>query len=548
MTQEHEQGGYQHGSQASGSREGGSPGGGSPVGGSHGGGFDFDVAVIGGGAAGLSAATMLGRSRRSVVVVDAGSPRNAPADGVHGFLSRDGISPADLLRIGRTEVEGYGVVIMRGAAIAARPAGGGFEVSLDAGRAVTARRLLVAGGLVDELPDLPGVSERWGRDVLHCPYCHGWEVRDQPIGVLGTNELAMHQALLFRQLTRDVVLFQHTAPAPSQEQSAQLAATGVRLVTGTVEALEVADDRLTGVRLADGTVVARSAVVVAPRLVARSAVLESLGLRPVPHPLGGHVGEAYAADPTGLTAVPGVWVAGNVTDLMAQVVVAAAAGATAAAAINADLVAEDARQAVRMFSQEFWDERYGSAERIWSGDPNPLLVATATGLAPGAALDVGCGEGADAIWLASRGWKVTAVDVSPVALDRAARHAAEAGVDVTWRPADVMSWEPEPARYDLVSAQFVHLPRPAREALHRRLAAAVRPGGTLLIVGHHPSDLETTIGRPRLPHLMYTAEEIAAVLDPAEWDVHPSAPSRPATDPDGRTITIHDALLRAVRR
>jgi thioredoxin reductase/SAM-dependent methyltransferase len=506
----------------------------------------FEVAVLGGGAAGLSAAVVLGRARRSVVVIDAGSPRNAPAEGVHGFLTRDGISPLELVEIGRKEVEHYGGLIMRATAVAARSTDHGFEVSLDSGESVAARRLLVTTGLTDELPDIPGLADRWGRDVVHCPYCHGWEMRDQPIGVLATSEWAVHQALLFRQLTADVIVFQHTAPALTAEQSAELAAWEIPVIDGAVAALEVADDRITGLRLADGTVVSRSAVAVAPRLVANSGVLARLGIKTSPHPMG--FGESIPADPTGLTAVPGVWVAGNVTDLMAQVVTSADAGVMAAAAINGDLIAEDTRLAVRVGTQDFWDKRYESGERIWSGKPNLQLVATATDLPPGTALDVGSGEGADAIWLASRGWQVTGVDLSQVALDRAAGHATEAGVDVTWHQVDAISWDPAPARYDLVSAQFVHLPRTARDALHRRLAAAVRPGGTLLIVGHHPSDLHTTMGRPRLPHLMFTAEEIAAVLDPSAWDFTTSAPERTATGPYGQTITVRDAVLRAVRR
>ncbi|HEY8475099.1 MAG TPA: class I SAM-dependent methyltransferase [Natronosporangium sp.] len=200
-----------------------------------------------------------------------------------------------------------------------------------------------------------------------------------------------------------------------------------------------------------------------------------------------------------------------------------------------------------MLSPGYWEERYGSAERVWSGQPNPQLVAIAGELAPGTALDVGCGEGADAIWLAAHGWRVTGVDRSRTALDRAARHATEAGVKVNWQQADVTAWEPPAEQYDLVSAQYLHLPRPAREALHRRLAAAVRPGGTLLLVGHHPADLRTPIRRPRLVHLAYEAEELAAALDPAEWEVTTSAPQRQITQ-DGRQITVTDAVLRAVRR
>ncbi|MEP7026675.1 MAG: NAD(P)/FAD-dependent oxidoreductase, partial [Actinomycetota bacterium] len=175
----------------------------------------YDVVIAGGGAAGLSGALALARARRSVLVIDAGTPRNAPAAAVHGFLSRDGMSPAELLEAGRAEVRGYGGQIVPGEVVAADRGGTGFTVTTDGGRAVGARRLLVSTGLADELPDVPGLAERWGRDVLHCPYCHGWEVRDQAVGVLASSPLAVHQALLFRQWTADLTLFLHTMPAPS---------------------------------------------------------------------------------------------------------------------------------------------------------------------------------------------------------------------------------------------------------------------------------------------------------------------------------------------
>ncbi|MEU8547592.1 bifunctional NAD(P)/FAD-dependent oxidoreductase/class I SAM-dependent methyltransferase [Streptomyces roseoverticillatus] len=508
----------------------------------------FDVAVLGGGAAGLSGALTLGRARRSVVVVDAGSPRNAPSAAVHGFLSRDGISPFELAEIGRAEVERYGGLVLQATAVEARRTDNVFTVTLDDGRSLTARRLLVTTGLTDELPAIPGVAERWGRDVVHCPHCHGWELRDRPVGVIATHtQWAVRQALMFRQLAPEVTFFQHTAPAVSEQETAQLTAWGVDVVNGPVDSLEVADDRITGVRLAGGTVSACSAVVVAPRLVANSALLSGLGITPTANPMG--IGESITADPTGLTEVPGVWVAGNVADLSAQVMSAAAGGAAAATAINGDLVAEDTRLITRLLSGNYWEEQYGSGKRVWSGKPNPQVVATAADLPPGTALDIGSGEGADSVWLAARGWKVTGVDMAQAALDRAARSAAEAGVDVTWQQADVTTWDPAPAQFDLVSVQFVQLTRPAREAMYRRLAEAVRPGGTLLIVGHHPADLEVmTLHRPRLPHLMFTAEEAASVLDPSAWDITTTAQERPATDSDGQRITLTDAVLRAVRR
>ena len=300
----------------------------------------YDAVVIGGGAAGLNGALMLARSRRSVLVVDAGDPRNRPAEAVHGLLGHDGIPPAELLERGRDEVSRYGGRVISGEITKAKRNGDRFVVDLADGRSFRARRLLVTTGLVDELPDVPGVRERWGRDVVHCPYCHGWEVRDRAIGVLGSGPMSTHQALLFRQLSDDVLYFSHARP-PNEEEAKQLAARGIRVIEGEVVSLEVAADRLTAVRLVDGTLVDREVLVVATRMVARAGFLGDLGLRPVEHPSG--VGEHIPVDAAGRTEVVGVWAAGNVTDLMAQVGSAGAAGASAGAQINADLVFEEAR-------------------------------------------------------------------------------------------------------------------------------------------------------------------------------------------------------------
>ncbi len=203
-----------------------------------------------------------------------------------------------------------------------------------------------------------------------------------------------------------------------------------------------------------------------------------------------------------------------------------------------------------MRDAKFWDELYGSRNAVWSGDPNPHLVSEVSDLTPGTALDVGCGEGADAIWLAERGWRVTAADISIIALERA--RAAEVGVNVArrieWLHLDLTAWTPPASSYDLVSAQFMQLPQAPREVLFRRLAASVKPKGSLLIVGHHPSDLQTTARRPPTPDLFYTAADVAALLEPNTWDIIVDASrERSITDPAGRTITIHDAVLRARR-
>ncbi|MGI5424291.1 NAD(P)/FAD-dependent oxidoreductase [Streptomyces sp. CA-179760] len=306
----------------------------------------YAVVVVGGGAAGLSAALVLGRARQRTLVVDAGEPRNAPAAHMQGFLTRDGMPPAEFLAIGREEIARYGVELVRDRVVevergedAAVERGEDFTVVLAGGRTVRARRLVVATGLKDELPAVPGLAERFGRDVLHCPFCHGWEVRDQPFGVLGTAAKSVHQALMVSQWSKDVRFFLHTVAEEelSDEDLRRLAAAGVDVVPGEVAGLVVEDDRLTGVRLADGTTHARSVLFVAPHAVPRTGLLEQLGAELQETPFG-----AYPViDPTGLTTVPGVWAAGNAIGFAEQVVHAASGGYRAASAIVGDLLMTD---------------------------------------------------------------------------------------------------------------------------------------------------------------------------------------------------------------
>ncbi|MGO4634420.1 NAD(P)/FAD-dependent oxidoreductase [Streptomyces sp. 2RAF24] len=298
----------------------------------------YDVVVVGGGAAGLSAALVLGRARRSTLVVDAGEPRNAPAAHMQGYLTRDGMSPAAFLEAGRREIAAYGVERTEGLVTAATPDGaGGFALALADGRRVRARRLIVTTGLVDELPELDGLAGRWGRDVIHCPYCHGWEVRDRAFGALAHPELPAHQALVVSQWSADVTLFLHTAAAPSAQDAARLAAAGVTVVTGEVAGLVVEEDRLTGVRMADGRTVPREVLFVGPRPVPRDGLLTALGADTRETPFGAFV----AVDETGRTSVPGVWAAGNAIGAHEQVVNAASGGYRAAAAVNGDLLLSD---------------------------------------------------------------------------------------------------------------------------------------------------------------------------------------------------------------
>jgi thioredoxin reductase len=267
-------------------------------------------------------------------VVDAGAPRNAPAAHIHGFLSREGMPPRDLLAVGRSEVSSYGGSLIDGAVVGVDT---GFHIRLVNGEPLSARRILVATGLRDELPDLPGVRERWGTDVLHCPYCHGYEVRDQPLGVLGSAPDSVQQALLVRQWSPDVTLFTHRF-APTAEQREQLTAMGIRIVEGTVAQMVVDHDQLHGVELADGSFIPRTAVFVRPRFVPNSDLLTGLGCELDEDGWVVH-------DPTGRTSVAGVWVAGNAADPRAQVITAAGQGSAAAAALNADLIDEDVQRA-----------------------------------------------------------------------------------------------------------------------------------------------------------------------------------------------------------
>jgi len=307
---------------------------------------EYDVVVIGGGAAGLSAALVLTRARRRVAVADGGQPRNAPAAYMQGFLGSDGLPPTALLAAGRDEVTGYGghmisatVTAITPRADSAAESGPGFDIMLDDAQALRTRRVLVATGLHDQLPDIPGVRERWGRDLLHCPYCHGYEVRDQPLGVLGGTPETLAHAHLIRQWSDDVVLFTDGA-ALTADQRGQLAARAIGIVETPVARLVIDDDAMTGVELDSGQVVHRSAVFVRPVFVPNDTPLTDLGCAT-------DVNGWVVVDATGGTSVPGVWAAGNAVNPRAQVITAAGEGSTAAIAINADLVDEDIRTSAR---------------------------------------------------------------------------------------------------------------------------------------------------------------------------------------------------------
>ena len=300
----------------------------------------YDVVLVGGGAAGLSAALVLSRARRSVLVLDAGHPRNAPAAHMHGFLSRDGMPPAELLTHGRAEVRGYGTRVVTGTVEGITMChNGGFRVLYGAGHQVTTRQVLVATGFRDELPDVTGLRERWARDVLHCPYCHGHEVRDRPLGIIGMAPEAVLYAQIVRQWSADVVFFAPDGML-AETQRTELAARAIGVVEGTVHRILTTDDCLSGVEMDDGRVIPRDALFVPPRFVPNNDLLVTLG---ADLDENGWV----RTDATGATSVPGLWVAGNLANPRAQVITAAGEGSAAAIAMNTVLVDDDVQDAVR---------------------------------------------------------------------------------------------------------------------------------------------------------------------------------------------------------
>lgn len=511
-----------------------------------------DVAVIGGSAAGLAAALQLGRQRRSVIVVDAGQPRNAPAAHMHSYLGHDGLPPAALLEIARDEVRSYGGEVLGGRALdVTRTDDGRFRVELDGGHALVARRVVAATGLVDELPEIEGLADHWGGDVIHCPFCHGYEVRDRRIVQIVTDQRGLHPAALFRQLTDRLTLVLHAGVVPGDPDLEALRAAGVGVVDGPVRRLVTGDDgHVAAVELGDGTRVDAEAVVVTARFRVRAEPFTSLGLKPVDHPTG--LGDVVEVDAAGATSVAGLYAAGNVTDPAQQVLQAAADGARVGGMISFSLAHEDIAAAARPAPLEAeWDRRYAGG-RTWSGHPNGSLVQEVEAMSPGRALDVGAGEGGDAIWLAERGWRVTASDISQRGLDHVAALADDRGLAVELLHADANALDAfEAGAFDLVSAQYVPITRsPDARGIHN-LLAAVAPGGTLLFVAHDLDELRARRdGREHGPSMdpdaFVRADDIAAVLaDLPDWEieVHESRPR-----PGGHASThVDDVVLRARR-
>lgn len=509
-----------------------------------------DVAVVGGSAAGLAGALQLARQRRSVIVVDDGTPRNAPADHMHGYLGRESAPPAELRAIGREEVRSYGGEVLSGRVVDVSREGDLFRVELSGGSALLARRVLVASGLTDELPEIDGLRERWGRSVIHCPFCHGWEVRDQRVVQIVTDPLNLHPTALMRHLTDRLSVVLHEGVDAHDTAVRALEASGVPVHAAAVDRVTDADGALR-IELEGGAHLAADAVLVGARFRARVEALAGLGLVATPHPSGW--GEVLTADATGRTVVEGVFAAGNVVDPALQVLHAAANGSMVGAQIAFSLAHEDLAAGSRPSGVEAeWDDRYGEGQ-IWSGNPNGTLVAEVSTLAPGRALDVGAGEGADALWLAENGWQVTASDVSSRALDRIRQEARRRGLDVRTRHVDANSVHPYAGEtFDLVSLQYGSFTRTPDGRGVQSLLEAVAPGGTLLVVSHDTAWARDA-GDPAEHTRMFdpdayvgVTEILAALATDESWriEVHEKR-QRPA----GAASSHHveDVVLRAVR-
>ncbi len=295
----------------------------------------LDTIIVGGSTAGLSAAIYLGRFRRKVLIIDSQKPANRFSHASHSFFTRDGVSPAELVAIGREQLRPYETVSLQsGEVTQVVPDGQHFTVTLADGSHYSARKILLATGMKDTLPAITGLEQFWGTSVFHCPYCDGWEQRDQPVAIINTGEKALHIAKLLRVLTADLVICSNGASELAPDQLALLAKHGVQVIETTIERVEGHDTQVEQIVFADGSTLARKAIFIAPIITPHSDFAAQLGCEINQNGI-------IKIDPQGRTTIAGIYAAGDIAFGARQLIFAASQGAFAAIAINMDLIAED---------------------------------------------------------------------------------------------------------------------------------------------------------------------------------------------------------------
>ncbi|MBU9765616.1 NAD(P)/FAD-dependent oxidoreductase [Mycobacterium sp. TNTM28] len=512
----------------------------------------WDCVIVGGGAAGLSAALVLGRARRRVLLVDAEQQSNLAAHGIGGLLGSDGRPPAELYAAGRSELAGYPSVELRsGEIVRGEP---GFELELADGTREHTRTVLLATGMQYRGPDITGIETLWGTSVFHCPFCHGWEMRDAPVAVVAQGDRAVHSALMMRGWTDDVVVLTNGDSGLDDAQAAQLAGAGIGVDERTIAQFVAQDGELAAVEFTDGTRLPRRGALVAATLHQPSPLAGQLGAVWAPGPIAA---DALVVDAFARTSVPGLFAAGDIAAQMPQVATAVASGSQAGAAVVQHLLGEDVGLPVPPWpapstvTAQYWERHYGQRGRIWSGRVNAQLAKIAADLPAGTALDLGCGEGGDAVWLAEHGWQVTAVDVSQTALGRAAAEAQARGIAdrITFERHDLSESIPD-GGFDLVSAQFLQSPIAMdRAGVLRRAAGAVAPGGLLVIVDHGaaPPWAPEHVRKFEFPSADDVVDSLN--LDEAQWErVRVGTDERAATGPDGQPGVLIDNVMVLRRR
>jgi thioredoxin reductase len=297
----------------------------------------FDAIVVGGSVAGLSAALLLGRACKRVLVCDSGKPRNQVAQASHNYFSRDGIAPAELLQIGREQLQPYDVEIWQGEVIDAENLGHRFQVTLRDGKRFVGRKLLLATGMKDTLPSIEGFAELWGNSVFHCPYCHGWEVRDQPLAIYGKGEVAVEQAFMLTGWSRDLVLCSDGAAELSDEQRQQLLNWGIQIREENIARLDHQEGELTGIVFANNEVLPRRGILFRPQSHQHSRLAAKLGCK-----LGSN--DIVEVNDFKQTSIAGVYAVGDASSPLSQISWAVASGMLAASFVNRALIEENLRQ------------------------------------------------------------------------------------------------------------------------------------------------------------------------------------------------------------